>query len=164
MWELASSFQLLRDCVLVTIKRGNDSNDAEYLQSSVDIQIQTITDRRMRVKLAVGEERAKRSVYRCIYGRYCGEWVMEPCQIYLYWYQHIDIYDNTTMYFVFPNFWLRLRWAPSLSNQLFACCSDGFFAVQISGRLLVVLRSDFFIGYWSAVKVLNINSNCGRTQ
>ncbi len=38
MWELASSFQLLHDCVLVTIKhaphlRGNDSNDAEYLQS-----------------------------------------------------------------------------------------------------------------------------------
>ncbi len=29
---------------------------------------------------------------------------MELCQMFQYLYQNIDIYDNTTMQFVFPNF------------------------------------------------------------
>ncbi len=43
-------------------------------------------------------------VRQAIKGRYCGKLVMEPCQIFQYRYQNIDIYDKTTMLFVSPNF------------------------------------------------------------
>ncbi len=48
----------------------------------------SVSDKGMRVKLAVWEERARRGMSWCIYGRYCGEWVLKPCQIFFYRYQN----------------------------------------------------------------------------
>ncbi len=55
----------------------------------------------------------------------------------------------------------RLRWAPSLSDQLLLTCYAAADFPGISGMVLVRLRSGIFIGYWSFVKGLNINSYCG---
>ncbi len=55
----------------------------------------------MRVKLAVRERRERDAacigVGQATNGRYCGKLVIEPCQIFQYRYQSIDIYDKTSM-------------------------------------------------------------------
>ncbi len=96
----------------------------------------SVSDKGMRVKLAVWEERARRGMSWCIYGRYCGEWVLKPCQIFF-----IGIKIRSALHL--------LQRRP--------------FPVQISGLVLVRLRLDIFIHYWSAIKSLNINSNWAYT-
>ncbi len=73
---------------------------------------------------------------------------MEPCQIFQCRYQNINIYDNTAMSFVSPNFesigYTELLHCPISSlNPL----QRRLFPVQISGLLLIRLHSDIFIGY-----------------
>ncbi len=92
----------------------------------------------MRVKLTVGEERARCSVYRCVYGRYCGKLLMNRVRYFSINIKNIEIYV-TTMQFVSPNFESINHTELLTVRSSLHLLQWQIFPVQISGPICIKL-------------------------
>ncbi len=117
------AWKLLKLCGIPAIQRRYSDSDS-------------VSDKGMRVKRAVWEERARRGM-SCVY-------TVDTVE---------NEYWNHVRYFFIG---IKIRSALHLLQRR-------PFPVQISGLVLVRLRLDIFIHYWSAIKSLNINSNWAYT-